>query len=373
MYRISNFQIYCLLLISVGPIAFLEQPKRLALLIYHNAWLASLAAIIPGIFIVMMFSYLIRKSRNPFPYLLEEYLGKIGGRVLAFIYVLVFLVTAGFTLSLFTNFVEINVLPGTPISVFIVALLFLGYVAIKNGFENFARLCEIIVMVGFPFSIGIVLLAATQNVDMGNLLPLGYMDLTDFGLAVISTTSILGRLFPILTIAYFSNHPSGVHSIMVKVLFSYILLMVLPSLAITLVYGGIASGMLVFPAFSLVRLIDISEFITNVDILFIGIWITGIVGAFTIFWYMACLTMQQVFNLKTYDFLAAPSSLIIAVLSLIIGPNIMVLKIFNQQIIIGIYLLFFLLIPFLLFIMALFKPDKPVDASPNKDTSTLIM
>lgn len=373
MYRISNFQIYCLLVVLVGPIAFLEQPKRLAVLIYHNAWLASLATIVPGILIVIMFSYLISKSPNPFPTLLEEYLGKVLGRILAFIYVLIFILTTSFTLSLFVNFVETNVLPGTPISVLIGALLFVGYVVIKNGFENFARLCELIVIIGLPFSIGIALLATFQNIDIGNLLPIGYMNIKDFGLAVISTTSILGRLFPILTIAYYSNNPSRIRSVLFKVLFTYILLMLLPSLVITLIYGGVASGMLVFPAFSLIRLIDIGQFITNIDIVFVGVWISGIIGAFTIFWWMACFTTQQIFNLKDMAFLAAPSSLIIAVLSLLIGPNILVLKIVNQQIIIGIYLFFFLIIPFLLYIMALSKSDKPVNASPNNNNSTAIM
>ncbi|HZK43879.1 MAG TPA: GerAB/ArcD/ProY family transporter [Syntrophomonadaceae bacterium] len=373
MYRISNFQIYCLMVVLVAPIAILEQPKRLIGLTHHNAWLACLATIIPGYLLIKMFSYIIRKSHNPFPYLLEEYLGKLGGRLLSFVYVLVFIFTASFTLSIFVNFIITNVLTNTPISVLIAPLLFVGYVIIKTGFQSFARLCEIIVIVGLPGTFMLILLACFQNIDIANLLPIGYTDIKDFRDAVASTTSILGRLFPILTIAYFSNNPSKVDSVLVKVMFTYIAVILAPSIIITLIYGGFAGKMLVFPVFSLIRLVDIGKFITNIDILFIGIWITGIIASLTLFWYMACFTSQQVFNLKEYGFLAAPTSLIIGVLALMMGPNILILDTINRTFIILVYLLFFIMIPFGIFIMALFKPDKPIDTSSNSIEPTVIM
>lgn len=373
MYRLSNFQLYCLMMILVAPVAFLEQPKRLANLVQHNAWLACLALVIPGFLIIKMFGYLIRKSNNPFPYLLEEYLGKVGGKILAFIYIAVFIFIASFTLSLFVNFIQTNVLPGTPISVLIGALLFVGYYIIKNGFENFSRSCELVILFGLPATFVILFLTLSKDMDIGNLLPIGYMNAGDFSLAVLSASSILGRLFPILTIAYFSNNLPKINSVLNMVLFSFILVMILPTLGVTLAYGGIASSMLVFPAFSLIRLIDIGTFITNIDIVFIGLWISGIVSAFSIFWFMACFTTQQIFSLNNYSFLAAPSSLIIGVMSLLIAPDIIILEIINELVVIGVYLTFFLFIPFLLFIIALFKPDKPLETSPENQNSTVIM
>ncbi len=373
MFRISNFQIFCILMILVGPIAYLEIPKRLAILTFNNAWIAALATIIPGILVILMFKYIIDKSQNPFPLLLEEYLGKVGSRILAGIYVIVFLFIVSFTLSVFVNFIVTNVLPDVPISVLIGSFLFLSYVIIKNGLENLARLCELIVFVGLPFSFGIVFLATSQTIDIRNLLPIGRISMNDFGLAVLSATSVLGRLFPILTIAYFSNYRPKVARTLYWVLGLYIMLIFSATLVTTLVYGSVASTLLTFPVFSVLRLIRIGDFLTNLDIFFIGIWVAGIIGTLTFYWFMACFTTQQMFNLEGYRFIAAPTSLIIAIVSLLISPNIVVLNIINENFIVFVYFIFLILIPALLFILALFKPDQPIKTSNDSNDSPAIM
>ena len=77
MFRISHFQLYCILLLLVGPVAFLETPNILIIHLGCNAWLAAIGAIVPGILLAAMFQYIIKKSSQPFPLLLEEHLGKI--------------------------------------------------------------------------------------------------------------------------------------------------------------------------------------------------------------------------------------------------------------------------------------------------------
>ncbi len=66
----------------------------------------------------------------------------------------------------------------------------------------------------------------------------------------------------------------------------------------------------------MIRLARIGDFIQNLDIVFIAVWIMGIFGAVTIPWFMACFTTQKVFNLQDYRFLAAPSAVIIGILSI---------------------------------------------------------
>lgn len=368
MYRISNFQVFCLLLIALTPLAFLEVPKRLIIMAYNNAWLVVLATLIPGILIVMMFNYIIRKSPNPFPRLLEDYFGKIAGRFLAFVYIIVFLFIASFTLSIFVNFIEINVLPGIPVSVLIGSFLFVGCVILKNGLENFARLSEIIVFVGLPFSFIILFLATTHAIDIANILPIGRVSLDKFGLGFASSVSIIGRLFPILTFAYFSNNRAQVKKYVYPVLAAYIILILTAILVTILVFGGIAASILAFPVFSLVKLIKIGDFFTNIDILFIGIWVSGVIGALTIFWFMAIFSTQQLFRLHDFRFLAAPTALIIAIAAFLAGPNIVVLSIINEKLLVSVYFIFFIFIPFILFIFSLFKTDQPLESSRENTT-----
>lgn len=342
------------MIILVGPVAFLEQPGRVISIAAQNAWLTSLAALFSGALIILMFSFIIKKSENPFPYLLEEHFGIIIGKFLSLIYLLVFLFITSYTLALFVNFITNNVLPDTPISILIGGLLFVGYIIIKSGLESFARLCEIIVYIGLPFSFLIIFLGSFQTPDIARLLPIGYISVKDFSLALVSNTSVLGRLFPLLTFAYFANNTAKLNSVLFKVLLTYITLMTATVLAIIVVFGANTVDILAFPIFSLVRLIDISEFINNVDIVFIGIWVLGIVGALTIFWFLACFVSQYIFNLKEFDFLAAPFSLIIATTSLLMSQNIIILNIITKHLVIYIYVLLFILIPFFIFLKSLF-------------------
>lgn len=342
------------MLILVAPIAFLEQPGRAISLAAQNAWLTTLATLLSGALLVLMFSFIIKKSKNPFPYLLEEHFGIIIGKFLSLIYLLVFLFITSYTLALFVNFITNNVLPDTPISILIGGLLFVGYIIIKNGLENFARLCEIIVYIGLPFSFLIIFLGSFQTPDLARLLPIGYISVKDFSLALASNTSVLGRLFPILTFAFFASNTTKLNSVLFKVLLIYIALITTTVLAITIVFGAHTSDILAFPIFSLVRLIDISEFINNVDIVFIGIWVLGIVGTMTIIWFLACFTSQHIFNLKEFNFLAAPLTLIIATTSLLMSENIIILNIITKHFVSYVYLFFFIFIPFLIFIKSLF-------------------
>ncbi|HRX20235.1 MAG TPA: GerAB/ArcD/ProY family transporter, partial [Syntrophomonadaceae bacterium] len=101
MGQISKLQLYCALAIFTAPIAFLETPRRMFEMAGQDAWLAVIASIIPGILIVMLFSQLIQKSRQPFPLMLEEHLGKVAGKALSFIYILIFIFLSSYTIRMF--------------------------------------------------------------------------------------------------------------------------------------------------------------------------------------------------------------------------------------------------------------------------------
>lgn len=369
MYKISNFQLYTLMMSLLGPIAFLEMPKRLIPLVSNTAWLAAVTAIGPGTLIMAMFLYIIRKSSSPFPAMLEEHLGRWIGKILGFLYFLIFLLVCSYTVRLFVDFAETNVLPGTPISVHVMLLVILGYTAIKAGFENFTRVCEIVVVVGLGFSVLVLGLVFIQQVDFSHLLPLFYIKPKPFSLAVLSASSVVGRTLPILTLAFFSNNPAGIRSVFIKSLVTYIILISITTMAAIVMFGGEAASIYTFPTFSMIRIINIGEFVQNIDIAFIGIWILGIFAALTIPWFMACFTLQQVFNLKDYRFIAGPTALIIGVLTIQTADNILELDVLTTKIIPVTYSFFFIIIPFFVFLRLLFKPDRVPKPSPHSTTS----
>ncbi|MEN6324683.1 MAG: endospore germination permease [Syntrophomonas sp.] len=356
MFRITKFQLYSMLLLLASPVAYFETPHLLIHNLYNNAWLAAICSVIPGLFLIYMYSHIIKKSRRPFPLLLDEHLGTIPGRIIGFIYILFFILVCAYTLRIFIEFIKMNVLPATPISVFIGVLLFIGFVAIKTGLENIARICELVIVIGLPFSFLIVVIALANNFHLERIMPIAYMDYRALGMGTVNSVFVLGKIMPVLSLAFFLNQKEKARISMNAFLFTHIPLITLTTLSVIIILGTIPALSFTFPTFNMVRLARIGSFIQNLDIIFIGIWITGIFGAVTVPWFMACYTTQQIFNLRDYRFLAAPSVLIIGVLSIAISRNNVETLVWSIHIIPPLYLFFFIAIPFLIFLITLFKP-----------------
>lgn len=354
--KLTDYQLYCLLLILVGPVAYLEAPHALVHILFANSWLAVIAATIPGLLLIQMYYYIIAKSESPFPLMLEEHLGKVTGKFLGLLYIPFFILVCSYTLRLFIEFMKMNVLPATPISVFIGLLLLVCWAAIKAGLETSARVLEIITIIGLAFSFIILFIAVANNYHPERLLPIGYLNYRSLLEATLVVAAILGKLMPILTLAFFIDNKKQSLVIMRKTVFSFIPLITLVTMGIIITRGIIPTLSRTFPVFAMIRLARIGAFIQNLDIFFIAIWILGIFGAVTIPWFMVCYTTQKVFNLSDYRFTAAPTAMIIGILSIIISRNNLELVIWGNSIIPYLYSFFLIFIPLLVFCITLFKP-----------------
>ena len=215
-----------------------------------------------------------------------EHLGQPVGRILGLIYSLVFLLLSSYSLRYFTDFMENNVLPGTPISIHIGVLIVALVLGIRAGIGNLARLMEIVVICGVSFSLMTLLIIMAQQGEIERLLPLSNLNYNNLALATGSNLAIISRLFVVLTFGFWCGNKNEVAAVMNKAMLTYVLIIGLTTLSVLMVFGGTITSILTFPTFSMVTLINISNFIQNIDIIFIGIWILGIwtcVG-----WFMAC-------------------------------------------------------------------------------------
>lgn len=370
MVRISNFQLYCILVTFLSPLAFLEIPDMVTNLLQQNGWMAVFLTIIPGYIMVFIFNHILKKSHYPFPQLLTEHLGQPIGKIIGVLYILFFVFLTSYTLRLFTDFIETNVLPGTPISIHIGVLILALVIGIKSGIGNLARLHELIFFVGVPFSIIMVVTIMGQQGSAEKLLPIGHLEYRNFAIALASTMFVVGKLFIVLTLGFWCQNKGQVASIMIKALWTYVIIIGITTLATIMTFGHIITSLLTFPTFSMITLINIGNFVQNIDIIFIGIWILGIYGMSVMSWFMACYSTQVVFNLHDYKFLAAGSSLVVGITSILISANILELLVITQVLIPIIEGLFFMVIPLLLLLVIVFKrypADNPVsNTQPNK-------
>lgn len=353
---INNLQIYCMLMLVTAPLAYLITPPVITHLVGSSGWLAVLTALIPGALLIYIYTYILKKSVHPFPVMLEDCLGKIVGKILGFVYILLFLLATALTLRIFTSFISSSITPDTPLSVYIGAMLLAGYYALRTGLENIARVSEVLILLGLPISFIIVLIVLVQQHDASNLLPLVYTNFMNFGIATYEGFIVLGNMITVLTLAYFSTDRDQTPRTLFNVMYTYIALITLSAVAIVMHLGANYANLIAFPTFKLIRSITIADFIQNVDAAFIALWIIGIFGAIMVIWFMTCYVTQQVFALKDYRFLAAPTSVIIGILALMMGNNIEEEGILLATIFPAIYGIFYVIIPVVLFFILLFKP-----------------
>lgn len=368
MIRINNFEIYCMLVLLTVPSAFLIVPAMVNHRTANNAWLAILAALIPGALLLYVYLYILKKSTRPFPLMLEDCLGKIIGKILGFFYIIVFLIGCSVNLAIFVTFISANIVPDTPLSVFIGLMLLTCYYGLKTGLANIARVSILMFLLALPLIILLLSLGIAYNPDFSNLLPFMSISLQDFAHGVYEGFWIISNMMAILILAFFSTRREKISSTLFMSLFTYVFITAMSAAVIIIHIGSNTTNLLSFPIFKVVRDISVGDFIQNVDALFIALWIAGVFGAISVKWFMACYVTQQVFGLKDYKFIAAPTAVIIAFFTLLAAKNIIALHVLVHTLLPVIYGVIYVLIPLLIFFVMLFKPDPGADADTGLKT-----
>lgn len=357
MNKISNMQIYCLLHATMLPIAFLIIPMVSIHTANSGAWAAFLVSVLPTILLAYLYIYIVKNSSRPFPATLEEHLGKVVGKILGFLYILVFLFSTIFSITYFTALISSSIVPDTPLSVYIAALLLASYYALKTGMENVARVIEIVIILGFIPALILVLLGILQSPNLSALVPVIDAPYSDIAGTIVRAFFLSSELIAVLTLAFFSNDRNRISRPVNWVVVTYAGLITLTTAAILMNFGPNYTNHISFPTLKLVRSIKVSDFIQNIDIVLICVLILGTFTAMTVKWFLACYSMQQVFGLRDYRFLAAPSSVAVGIGALMLGKNIVAIQLIVHHILPYVYGVFFVLIPFMLFILVLFKPS----------------
>ena len=364
MNQISNMQLYCMLQATIMPLAFLIVPMVSVHSSQHGAWAAFMVSILPTALLCYMYLYIIKQSTRPFPATLEEHLGRVLGKSIGFLYILVFLFITVFSLTYFTSLISSSIVPDTPLSVYIGAMLLVSYYALKTGLENTARVIEVIILYAFIAVPLLILLSIWQSHDFKSLVPIFDVSLPELGATVLYAFVYSGELIAVLTLAFFSNDRKRISRPVNWTLAVYSTLMILTTAAILMDLGPNYVNHVSFPTFKLIRSIKISDFIQNIDIIFISVFILGIFTGTTVKWFLTCFSIQQVFGLRDYRFLAGPSSILIGIGALMTGKNIIAIQMIVHHVLPYIYGIFFVLIPLILFLVVLFKPI------PDTGTST---
>ncbi|KAF9118029.1 hypothetical protein BGX30_004886 [Mortierella sp. GBA39] len=235
----------------------------------------------------------------------RKLLGGWIGRIVILPYFVAWLLLSGDVLRSFTDFIHLTILDQTPIWILMVMILALAvYLTGISGITGIGRFCELAGPVTF-IALVLTFLLNVTNTKLLHILP-------------IVGDSSWQEVFKASLIAFTA------------------IMVTLATVMVLLVFGPYVGMELRFSYFMLVRTINILNFIQNVDVLVIFIWIFGVFAKISLYLFITSYEMAQwlqVKNWKKLIWICAPAILIIALLIPNEAAIIMIQKLWERIII----------------------------------------
>lgn len=300
--KLSGLQIFWLMfvfhagnivLLTIGPT--IQEAKQ-------DAWLSYIMASILGVLIV----YVVTKIALRFPkqtliLFSQSTIGRLLGILIALNYLVQWYVVVGNILRQFADFTITILLPRTPSwPLFLTMLLLIVYVTYTAGIEGIGRCAEVFGPI-ILLSIVILAILAVRDFRLYNVLPIIY-DTTPQSIwrGALIPLSFFGESVWLLMLVSFMEDTG-------KAMKSAVWGMVLAAITVTLtainvlfVLGPEVAEKLRNPAFVAISYIFVMEFIQNLSIVAIIVWILSVFIKLALYFFLACYGTAQLFKLKNW-------------------------------------------------------------------------
>jgi spore germination protein KB len=276
--KINAIQFGALALVGTLSYSFYFLPGILIENAKNDIWLVQFVTTIIGFFVILLYVSIANRfgDLNIFQFI-EKCFGKIIGRIINTLIILGETFFASFQLFLFSELINIHILPLTP--KFLILLLFLLVIlyALNLGLEQISRANQILVSITtLFFFIGSLLLILKMNID--NIKPIladGFIPIIKSSyLATCITTSCLAGLLLIppknvidkenYKKAYVIGYLIGSLQLFTSLFF------------IIAVFGLDLAAHFDSPAYELLRVIGIEGIIDRVDVFFLFHWMVAV-------------------------------------------------------------------------------------------------
>lgn len=322
--KISNYQ--ALILVISGAIGTIY--TVIAVLSVksaeRNGWLSVLMAY--GI--ALAFGLALTKLGQRFPdktfvQYLPVVLGKIPGKLAGIFYILTWWLITSFIISIDTYLMS-EFLPTTPPLAIMVLISILAVYTVKKGFVVFARTAELFV-VGMIVLMLLLMLLILPKCNFNNMIPIlenGPMPVF-MSLPVILPFSLQTILFMALWYPCMKQMKEGKKAVLIGMTISGVILAIL--VVVIIAFSGIELTInTTFPVLYISRNIQIGNFLTGFEAIFLLLWMMSTYIEVLVFFYPSVIGLAQWLNLKDYKPIVIPMAFINVILAML-PPNIIVL------------------------------------------------
>lgn len=268
----------------------------------QDAWISAIIA--SGISILTTFVATKLSLLHPQQTFIEysqTILGKVLGKVIILPYFIQWYSVAGFIVRQSSDFLHIAMFHKTPLFVLIFTMLILMvYVTYQGGIESIGRCSEIFGPIVFLMIILSFILSFNQ-VHWGRLLPV-YADsgwLSIFK-GSVPMASFLGQGVIMMMITAFMAEPNKAPSYALWGVGIASAIVCGTTVIVITTFGPAVSGKMWFPYFEVTRFISIMDFIQNIDVLIVVVWILSVFIRASLYMFIASYGTAQLLGIKNW-------------------------------------------------------------------------
>ncbi|MEK4229329.1 GerAB/ArcD/ProY family transporter [Solibacillus sp. FSL H8-0538] len=322
--KINSYQFLVLVILFTIGTSILTVPSGLAAEAKQDAWIAAIIGTGIGLLVVwLLITIALWFPHLTYVQIIEKLLGKWVGKAFSALFVLTALLYASELLYYFGLFLNIHMMPSTPMVVLNLLLAGIVVMGVRLGLETFARTAEILVVVFFVIFF-ILVVFISPEIKFENIQPVYEMGTkkivqSSFFYVIVSSVN---SVFLLMIFPSFINKMKQVKkSFLIGNLIGGIVIIVITFLSVT-VLGVEKTAGEIYPSYELTKRINIGNFVQRIEGLMASLWIITLYFKTTLYFYASVLGMAQILNLKDYRPLTLPLGMIAVVLSLVIYPNV---------------------------------------------------
>ncbi|PKM49924.1 MAG: hypothetical protein CVV02_13770 [Firmicutes bacterium HGW-Firmicutes-7] len=313
--KISTNQFVWMLFGIITSFTVLQIPGILILHAGRDAWLSVIVAWFLDVLLALVYAYMgLRFPGQNFVQYSMTILGKLGGRIVGFIFPLYFLMVTALLMRAISTLIETNLSDMPKLVIYSMGCITIAYTA-RKGIEIIARVCEILGPI-YLISLFILFFMAIPIIKIDRVKPFLMEGSYPFLSGSILILSFIGICIMMAMYIPVCNHPeNGFKAKFIAVTMGATMITTLIFLVIG-AFGAEQAGSMVNPGASLAREIQVGIFERLESVWLIVAVGAGIMTCVNLIWAFS-MGASQIIGLNSYKPLVLPATLIATVLSII--------------------------------------------------------
>ncbi|WP_223553068.1 MULTISPECIES: GerAB/ArcD/ProY family transporter [Lysinibacillus] len=330
--KINSYQFLVLVILFTIGTSILTVPSALATGAKQDAWIAAIIGTGIGLLVIwLLITIALWFPHLTYVQIIEKLFGRWIGKALAAFFVFIVLLYASELLYYFGLFLNIHMMPNTPMVVLNILMAGIVVMGVRLGLETFARTAEILIVVFFAFFF-ILVVCLSPEMKFENIQPvyeMGTKKIIQSSIFYVIVSSVNAVVLLMIFPSFVNKMKQGKKTFLIGNLIGGIVIIVITFLCVT-VLGSEKTAGEIYPSYELTKRINIGNFIQRIEGLMASLWVITLYFKTTLYFYASVLGMAQILNLKDYRPLTLPLGMIAVVLSLVIYPNIIYQKHFDD-------------------------------------------